>query len=573
MGKDIFKYKGIKKILAILAALTLVQGAAIIVMASTLAEAITKLFNGAALSTVALQMAFFAGALFVRHFLNVWKKAIVYKFASKTGETMREELLENLFVLGPRFTREEGTGKVVTMVMEGVQDFRRFIELFLPKFINMAIIPAMIWIYVLTQDGKSALILFITFPVLILFLIILGLAAKKQADSQFESYRILSNHFVDSLKGLETLKYLGLSHSHERSIAETSSSYRKATMKTLRVAFLSSFALDFFTMLSIAVVALFLGLGLIDGVILLTPALAILILAPEYFLPVRELGSDYHATLDGQEAGRVIQAIIDRGKETQEMNEGADVPAYTSDSVLSLEGISVNYAEGQQDSLARADFTVTGFAKIGIIGATGAGKSTMIDILSGFLAPTMGDIQVNQTPVRLHRYSWQKQVTYIPQHPYLFHDTISGNVKFYHPEASDEAIQAATKAAGLDYFVQQLDDKYETIVGEAGRTLSGGQEQRIALARAFLSDRQIVLMDEPTAHLDIETEYELKAPMLDLFKNRLVFFATHRLHWMLEMDQIIVLDKGAIVETGTHDELVSKKGFYYDLIKAQLEEI
>ncbi|WP_088840773.1 thiol reductant ABC exporter subunit CydD [Listeria sp. ILCC797] len=573
MGRDIFKYKGIKKILAILAALTIVQGAAIIVMASMLSGAITKLFNGASLSTVALQMAFFAGALFVRHFLNVWKKAIVYKFASDTGKKMREELLENLFVLGPRFTREEGTGKVVTMVMEGVQDFRRFIELFLPKFINMAIIPVMIWIYVLTQDGKSALILAITFPVLILFLIILGLAAKKQADSQFESYRILSNHFVDSLKGLETLKYLGLSHSHERSIADTSSSYRKATMRTLRVAFLSSFALDFFTMLSIAVVALFLGLGLIDGLILLGPALTILVLAPEYFLPVRELGSDYHATLDGQEAGRVIQAIIDEGKAQQEKNAGTAAPAYTNDSVLNLAGVTVNYADGHQESLAQADFGVSGLQKIGIIGATGAGKSTMIDVLSGFLAPTTGEIQIDGTAVKLHNYAWQKQVTYIPQHPYLFHDTIAGNIKFYHPESADDAVKSAAKAAGLNAFIEDLDEGYETVVGEAGRTLSGGQEQRIALARAFLSDRQIVLMDEPTAHLDIETEYELKQPMLDLFENRLVFFATHRLHWMLEMDQIIVLDKGAIVETGTHAELVSKKGFYYDLIKAQLEEI
>ncbi len=573
MGRDIFKYEGIKKILAILAALTLVQGAAIIVMASTLSGAITKLFNGAILSTVALQMAFFAGALFVRHFLNVWKKAIVYKFASDTGKKMREELLENLFVLGPRFTREEGTGKVVTMVMEGVQDFRRFIELFLPKFINMVILPVMIWIYVLTQDGKSALILALTFPILILFLIILGLAAKKQADSQFESYRILSNHFVDSLKGLETLKYLGLSHSHERSIADTSSSYRKATMKTLRVAFLSSFALDFFTMLSIAVVALFLGLGLIDGLILLGPALTILVLAPEYFLPVRELGSDYHATLDGQEAGRVIQAIIDKGKKEREKITATASPAYTNTSTLNLAGVTVNYADGHQESLAQADFAVSGLQKIGIIGATGAGKSTMIDVLSGFLAPTTGEIQIDGAPVTLHDYAWQKQVTYIPQHPYLFHDTIAGNIKFYHPESTDESVRMAAKAAGLTAFIESLDEEYETVVGEAGRTLSGGQEQRIALARAFLSNRQIVLMDEPTAHLDIETEYELKQPMLDLFENRLVFFATHRLHWMLEMDQIIVLDKGAIVETGTHAELVSKKGFYYDLIKAQLEEI
>ncbi|MHC5251450.1 thiol reductant ABC exporter subunit CydD [Listeria kieliensis] len=574
MGKDLFKYKGIKKILAILAVLTLIQGAAIIVLARVLADAVTDLFHGEALSSVALQMILFTGAYFVRHFLNVWKKGIVYRYAAETGKRMREELLSNLFILGPRFTRAEGTGKIVTMVMEGVQDFRRFIELFLPKFMNMAIIPAMIWIYVLTQNGTSAFILFVTFPILILFLIILGLAAKKQADSQFESYRILSNHFVDSLKGLETLKYLGLSHNHEKSIQGTSARYRRATMRTLRVAFLSSFALDFFTMLSIAIVALFLGLGLINGTITLYVALAILILAPEYFLPVRELGTDYHATLDGQDAGRNIQTIIDRGEKEKAAHPGEPADAYGETTRFAMEGISVRHDSGETASLAGANFEVNGYEKIGIIGATGAGKSTMIDILSGFLAPTEGHFEMNaKKQVMLSDAAWQQQVTYIPQHPYLFHDTIAGNIKFYHPDSTQEEVERAASAAGLASVVASLDAGYGTVVGEAGRTLSGGQEQRVALARAFLSNRKVVLLDEPTAHLDIETEAELKVPMLELFENRLVFFATHRLHWMLEMDRIIVLDKGQIVETGTHDELLARKGFYYKLVKAQLEEI
>lgn len=573
MGRDIFKYPGIKLILAALAVLTVIQGVTIIVMARSLSRAVTDLFNDSTFASITMVIGLFAGTYFLRHLLNVIKKQIVYRYAAKTATNMREAFMDSLFSLGPRFARQEGTGKVVTMVMEGVADFRHYIELFLPKFMNMAIIPAMIWVYVLMEDQTSALILFITFPILILFLIILGLAAKKQADSQFESYRILSNHFVDSLKGLETLKYLGISHSHEKSIAGVSERYRTATMKTLRMAFMSSFALDFFTMLSIAVVALFLGLGLINGSMSLVVALAVLILSPEYFLPVRELGSDYHATLDGQEAGRVIQQIINEANAARAKTIAHELPAYDEEAQLSLKNMTVVHEDSTAPTLTNIDLKIQGFEKIGIIGATGAGKSTFIDVISGFLQPKDGVMQMNGEDFAFSDSSWQSQVTYIPQHPYLFHLSVKENIRFYSPEASEKEVRHAARAAGMEEVILSLPEQYETIIGESGRMLSGGQEQRIAMARAFLSGRSIILLDEPTAHLDIETEYELKAPMIDLFANRLVFLATHRLHWMMEMDRIVVLDKGQIVEIGNHEELLAKRGHYYRFVQAELEEI
>ncbi|MCQ6279433.1 thiol reductant ABC exporter subunit CydD [Bacillus sp. EB600] len=570
MDKSLFSYTGIKPVLAGLAVLTVLQGFTIIIQAYFLADSISSLFGGDLFRTVTKELAFFFLALVIRQVLTFLKNKIAYRFAVTTSVNLRESVLKKIFQLGPRFVTEEGSGQTVTLIMEGTMKFRHYLELFLPKLMNTAFIPAMVCLFILFENIRSALILIIAFPILIVFMILLGLAAKEKANRQYESYQMLSNHFVDSLRGLETLTYLGLSRKHIEKISFVSERYRKAVMATLRIAFLSTFALDFFTMLSIATVAVFLGIGLINGTMDLKPALTILILAPEYFLPIREVGADYHATLDGKEAGKKIQEILQKefigpSKEP--------IPAWKSTSVFSVKDMDLRFVDNNDNGLKHIDFTITGTKKVGIIGASGAGKSTLVDLLSGFLVPTKGEFLIDGKFESLLQEDWQKQVTYIPQHPYLFSNTIFNNICFYHPNATEQDVKAAAQAAGLTEVIKALPDGLNTKVGEGGRTLSGGQEQRMAIARAFLGNRPILLLDEPTAHLDIETEYDLKETMLQLFAGKLVFFATHRLHWMLDMDQILVLEHGELVEIGTHDQLMEKHGFYYQLVKTQLEGI
>lgn len=571
MDKVLFSYKGIKPVLAGLAILTAIQGAIIIIQAYFLADAISSLFGGDSFANVFIKLIIFFLALVVRQLLTVWKRNIAYHFAARTSKEFRESLLQKLFQLGPRFVKEEGSGQTITLVMEGMMKFRRYLELILPKSMNSAIIPVMICVFIFFVNTRSAVILALAVPILIVFMILLGLAAKSKAERQYKSYQLLSNYFVDSLRGLETLKYLGLSRQHINKIILVSERYRRATMGTLRIAFLSSFALDFFTMLSIATVAVFLGIDLINGKMGLRPALTILILAPEYFLPIREVGADYHATLDGKEAGKKIQEILD--KESLQPKQDP-IPPWKSTSTFSVKGVSVHFAYSGRPALQDIQFSVSGSKKIGIIGASGAGKSTLIDVLSGFLTPSSGEFQINGKKLTtLSQLNWQSQITYIPQHPYIFHDTVLNNIRFYDPEATVKEVEKAAEAAGLTEVIQSLPQGFETIIGEGGRSLSGGQEQRIALARAFLSNRPIIMLDEPTAHLDIETEYELKETMLQLFNGKLVFFATHRLHWMLDMDQIIVLDQGKIVEIGSHEQLIRQNSTYYQLVKTQMRGI
>lgn len=573
MRNNLLAYKGIKLTLGIVIILTLLEATAIIFQAKWLGEWLYRLFNGQLVSQTWEIGILFLVAFLTRYLVVMIKEKVTYQFAEKTRVAKRKQLMAKLFELGPSYTNKQGTAKLVNLAMEGGTQLRTYLELIIPKMVAACLIPPMILIFVFFQDKISSVILFLTVPITIAFMILLGLAANKKMERQWQSYHLLSNHFVDSLRGLETLKYLGKSKEHGHTIDKVSNEYRKTTLGTLRIAFLSSFALDFFTMLSVASVAVGLGLRLIDGNILLDVALIVLILAPEFFLPIKEVGADYHATLNGQEAAKAMEAILAEPSPVKIPVAKGSI-AWSSDSTLKLSSISYCHDKDSVNALTDVSFQVKGFEKIGIVGASGAGKSTLIDILGGFLTPDQGTFRIrNQILNSLNIDAWQNQITYIPQHPYIFNRSIADNIRFYEPEASDEEVKTAAKAAGLEELLHLFPLGLNQEIGNGGRSISGGQEQRVALARAFLGNRPILLLDEPTAHLDIETEYELKKTMTKLFTGKLVFFATHRLHWMEQMDQIIVLKDGVIVEAGTPQQLMVHKGEYYALVRSQLEGV
>ncbi|SOB96796.1 thiol reductant ABC exporter subunit CydD [Brochothrix thermosphacta] len=568
MDKSLFKYKGFKIVMVALMILSIIQGFSIIMQAIYLAGSLSDLFAGHSFQEVRGQLLGFLIMIAVRYLITAVKSRIAYLFAAKTGTAYREAVIEKLFQLGSGFLSQMGSGQTVTLMMEGVAKFRRYLELFIPKFSSMAVIPLMIGIYMLFVDLKSAIVLGVTFVILICFMILLGWAAQKNADAKWESYEKLSNHFVDSLRGIETLRYLGISRRHEKQIAFVSENYRKSTMSTLRVAFLSSFALDFFTMLGVATIAVFLGVQLIDGTMMLYPALLSLILAPEFFLPVREIGTDFHASLDGQEAGKALQEVLDIPVSHE---TSSTIKEWSTDSELILNGVVIKGEEERERLRIDNKIELSGVSNIGVIGASGSGKSTFVSLLGGFLEAQAGDIQVNKQDISsLAQTAWREQVTFIPQHPYIFNLSLRENIRFYRPTATEAEVIEAAERAGLNDLIDSLEFGLDAFVGESGRQMSGGQEQRVALARAYIEERPVMLLDEPTAHLDIETESELKETMLPLFENKLVVLATHRLHWMNEMDWVIVLDKGQVVEQGLPHELFAKKGTYYHLVQAQL---
>ncbi|AOM05036.1 TPA: thiol reductant ABC exporter subunit CydD [Bacillus cereus] len=556
-------YPGSRILYVALTIISILEAFSIIAQTIFLARAITFLFHGETVQTILSEVVYFGIAFAARNIVVRTSQILVERFAEKTGSLLRKQLIEAYFTLGPRYVQTVGTGHLVTLSIEGIEKFKTYIELTIPKMIRSSIVPGLIVLYVFTLDIESGIILVVTIPIVIIFMILLGLAAQKMADSQYEIYRVLSNHFVDTLKGLETLKYLGKSEQHEGKIEKVSKRYRKATMRTLRVAFLSSFALDFFTSLSIAFVAVGLGIRLIDGTIILLPALTILILAPEYFLPIKQVGANYHATLDGQIAMEQIEEILQQQKGIQKKDLNEDI-VWNASSSLKLQDIKVNNTESEKAILEGINFTWEGNGAIGVIGESGAGKSTLIDVLAGFLSPSSGKMLVNGLEVDgSTREDWQKNIAYIPQQPYIFPLSLKDNIRFYETNATDEEVERVINEVGLRSLVTSLPNGIHERIGEGGRMLSGGQEQRVAMARALLSKKPIILLDEPTAHLDIETEFEIKQAMLRLFNGKLVFLATHRLHWMKQMDHILILNKGEMKESGTYEELLENETLHF----------
>lgn len=570
IDRALFKLAGAKSILGGLVGLNVLQALLVVGQALFLSRTLTILWQGRSLSVATGVLLAFAACFAGRQLITWGDNRALDTYARRVAAGMRKRLLQKVFALGPAAVASRGTGSMVTMALDGIDSVENYLQLIFSKVITMAICPWVVLVAAAILDWQAALIMLVVYPLIVLFMVILGYAAQARADRQYANFQRLSNSFLDSLRGIATLKYFGLSKRYARSIFRSSEAFRKSTMDVLQVAMLSTFALDFFTTLSIAVIAVYLGFGLINGEIGLYPALAILILAPEYFLPIRNFANDYHATLNGKNAFKDVEELL---KTPQAKEPQISLHDWREDDELAVSDLAFRYPTG--GALAPLSVRFKGFQKVGIIGMSGSGKTTLINLLAGFLTPEKGAIAIQSQQVHtMHLKEWQKQLLYIPQHPYVFTASLRDNLAFYTPDVTDDQLKEAIHVVGLDDLLADLPQGLDTLIGSGQRALSGGQAQRIALARAFLDrKRRVMIFDEPTAHLDIETELDLKERMLPLMDQRLVFFATHRLHWMPQMDYVLVLDQGRLVQQGTYEELASKPGPFTKLMaRARGEE-
>lgn len=570
--KRLFALPGAKSAIAWCIATSLLLAALMVGQAAALAWALTLLWGGSALSGVAAQLGAFALCFIGKQAATNIQAKQLELFAAARTEEFRQELSKHLYEGGAPLTQKLGTGAASTLCLDGIDNIEQYMSTALPRTVALVTVPFVLLAVIVFQDWVSALIALLVFPAIILQMVLIGSTAQEEAGKQHREYQRLANHFIDSLRGIDTLKYFGRSNEQADRVYETSEKFRIATMKTLRTATLSGAVLDAFSTISLAAVAVMLGFRLVDGSITLLPALFVLVIMPDYFRPIREFASDYHATLNGKNTLTQVLEVLGCSAETAAKKEShtpglqVDAPKlepWQELSVLTFEHIGISY-EGET-ALKDVSCSFGGFRKYGIVGPSGCGKTTLAQLLAGVLQPTQGSIVANNHAIEtLSMSSWRKQVAYLPQSPHIFSTTLRNNLTFYQPDATEEEIAHALELVGLTSLVTELPKGLDTVVGEGGRSLSGGQSQRVALARAVLHRTCLVLVfDEPTAHLDIETEWELKQRMLPLMEGKLVFFATHRLHWLSEMDEILLLEDGQVRDFGSYEALSKANSFAY----------
>ncbi len=516
--------------------------------------------------------------LFVLRALAIWfAERAAFRAAAGVRIALRDRLYRQLQRLGPAYLASQRSGALVETLTKGIDDLEGYYARFLPAMTLTSILPLAILAVVMPIDWLAGLVLLVTAPMIPVFMILIGSGAEVRNQRQWKQLARMSAHFLDVIQGLTTLKLFGASRREVEVIAQISDDYRVSTMQVLRIAFLSSAVLEFFATIGIAIVAVFIGFRLYGAAfpfpswivlpeVSFLQGLFILMLAPEFFAPLRNLGTQYHARMAAVAAAEQLIEVL-QTEPTQASSGGESLTAHRPLGVR-FEAVHFSYEPGR-DALQGLSFEIPAGQRIALVGTSGAGKTTVVNLLLGFLTPTEGRILIGEQDLsQIDLADWRRHLAWVPQQPRLFQGSIADNIRLGVPDADLDAVREAARRARADRFIDALPHGYENLVGERGAGLSGGQIQRIALARAFLRDAPLVILDEATANLDPESERLVQEGIDELARDRTLLVIAHRLATVRRADRILVLDQGRVAEQGDHDTLAAAGGYYARMLAA-----
>ena len=465
--------------------------------------------------------------------------------ASAVLSELRLALVERRLRAQPAALDGVEGGEIAAASVQGVDALEAYFARYLPQVVLACVVPVFVLVWVGRIDLESALIMLLTLPLVPLFMWLIGRYTEQHTRERWQALRLLSTHFLDVVRGLPTLRAFNRSRAQATSIAAVSESYRRATMGTLRVSFLSGSVLELAATLGIALVAVTVGVRLVDGGPELEAGLTVLVLAPELYLPLRRLGAEFHSSADGLAVADRMLSLLDAPAEVS-TGEGRPAPSLR-DHAVRLEHVSFSYPARLGHVLDGIDLELSPGQTVALVGESGSGKSTLAALLLRLMDPTEGRIVIGGADIAsCEAAEWRRHLAWVPQQPTLLRDTVAENIRLGAPFASDDNVRAAAVQAGAHDFIEALPHGYETIVGDGGRPVSTGERRRIALARAFLRDSPLVILDEPTADLDPASAALIAEAVGRLRAGRTVLLIAHRSELVDVADRVVVLDAGKV---------------------------